>query len=145
MREGKVASLILTLLLSVIVTTAATAVVAYDGFHQWSQSSTLALRFLVLGLFFATVFVVVLFPLGIMFDRSILGIPAENIPRLFDKFYRIKQYKRAAKGSGLGLSLCKHIVETLHDGQIGVESQLGKGSKFWVSIPIRSLKLKTAA
>jgi len=59
------------------------------------------------------------------------------LPKLFDKFYRVENYKRVAKGTGLGLSLCKHIVETVHHGQIGVESKLGMGSKFWFSVPMR--------
>lgn len=74
-----------------------------------------------------------------------LGIPPDAIPKLFDKFYRVENYKRVAKGTGLGLSLCKHIVETLHDGQIGVESKLGMGSKFWVSIPMRYAGSQAAA
>lgn len=64
-----------------------------------------------------------------------LGIPPDSQARLFDKFFRVENYKRIAKGTGLGLSLCKHIVETVHRGQIGVESELGMGSKFWFSIP----------
>ncbi len=74
-----------------------------------------------------------------------LGIPPDAIPKLFDKFYRVENYKRVAKGTGLGLSLCKHIVETLHHGQIGVESKLGMGSKFWVSIPMRYAGSQAAA
>ena len=66
-----------------------------------------------------------------------LGVPPDAVPKLFDKFYRVENYKRVAKGTGLGLSLCKHIVETLHHGQIGVESKLGMGSKFWFSVPMR--------
>ncbi|MEM7227686.1 MAG: ATP-binding protein [Planctomycetota bacterium] len=66
-----------------------------------------------------------------------LGIPPDSVPKLFDKFYRVDNYKRVAKGTGLGLSLCKHIVETLHHGQIGVESELGMGSRFWFSVPMR--------
>ncbi len=74
-----------------------------------------------------------------------LGIPPDAIPKLFDKFYRVENYKRIAKGTGLGLSLCKHIVETLHDGQIGVETKLGMGSKFWVSIPMHYAGSQAAA
>lgn len=66
-----------------------------------------------------------------------LGIPPDALPKLFDKFYRVENYKRIAKGTGLGLSLCKHIVETVHRGQIGVESKLGMGSKFWFSVPVK--------
>jgi two-component system phosphate regulon sensor histidine kinase PhoR len=66
-----------------------------------------------------------------------LGIPPEALPKLFDKFFRVENYKRVAKGTGLGLSLCKHIVETVHGGQIGVESTLGMGSRFWFSVPMR--------
>ena len=66
-----------------------------------------------------------------------LGIPPDSLPKLFDKFYRVENYKRVAKGTGLGLSLCKHIVETVHGGQIGVESKLGMGSKFWFSVPVK--------
>ncbi len=66
-----------------------------------------------------------------------LGIPPDAVSKLFEKFFRVENYKRIAKGTGLGLNLCKHIVETLHNGQIGVESKLGMGSKFWFSIPMR--------
>ena len=74
-----------------------------------------------------------------------LGIPPDALPKIFDKFYRVENYKRVAKGTGLGLSLCKHIVETLHHGQIGVESELGMGSKFWVMIPMRYAGSQAAA
>lgn len=74
-----------------------------------------------------------------------LGIPPDSLPKLFDKFYRVENYKRVAKGTGLGLSLCKHIVEMVHHGQIGVESKLGMGSKFWFSVPMRYAGSKMAA
>ena len=74
-----------------------------------------------------------------------LGIPPDAMPRLFDKFYRVEHMKRMAKGTGLGLNLCKHIVETVHHGQIGVESTLGMGSKFWFSIPMRYAGSQAAA
>lgn len=64
-----------------------------------------------------------------------LGIPPDALPRLFEKFYRIENYKRVAKGTGLGLNLVKHIVETVHRGDITVTSELGMGSKFIFTIP----------
>ncbi len=80
-------------------------------------------------------------------DRSVLvtisdtglGIPPDALPHLFEKFYRIKNYKTVAKGSGLGLNLVKHIVETVHHGEVGVDSELGMGSKFWFSVPCRKV------
>jgi len=74
-----------------------------------------------------------------------LGIPPDALQKVFEKFYRVENYKRVAKGTGLGLSLCKHIVETVHHGQIGVESKLGMGSKFWFSVPMRYAGSQAAA
>lgn len=59
-----------------------------------------------------------------------VGIPAKDLPFVFDKFYRCDANNRMAKGTGLGLSLVKHIVENVHHGRIFVESQVGKGSTF---------------
>jgi two-component system phosphate regulon sensor histidine kinase PhoR len=59
-----------------------------------------------------------------------VGIPAKDLPFIFDKFYRAEANSRMAKGTGLGLSLVKHIVETVHRGRLFVESQPGKGSCF---------------
>ncbi len=64
-----------------------------------------------------------------------LGIPPEAVDKVFDKFYRIESYKRVAKGTGLGLNLVKHIVETMHKGTVGLESEVGMGSRFWFSVP----------
>jgi len=65
-----------------------------------------------------------------------LGIPAEDLPHLFEKFYRVSANKKAAKGTGLGLALVKEIVETLHHGQIAVESTVGKGTTFTIRLPV---------
>ncbi len=63
------------------------------------------------------------------------GIPAEDIPHLFQKFYRVDSSStRTIGGTGLGLFICRKIVE-LYDGRIWVESELGKGSTFYVNLP----------
>jgi len=65
-----------------------------------------------------------------------IGIPAEDLPHLFEKFYRSANGEPTASGTGLGLSICKQIVEG-HQGKILVDSVLGKGSTFTISIPVR--------
>ena len=73
-----------------------------------------------------------------------LGIAPDQTSKVFDKFYRIENYRNVAKGTGLGLNLCQHIIETLHSGQIGLKSTLGMGSKFWFSIPAERGQRKAA-
>ncbi|MCY6959451.1 HAMP domain-containing sensor histidine kinase [Clostridium brassicae] len=64
------------------------------------------------------------------------GIPKEHIPRLFERFYKVdKARARARGGTGLGLAIVKHIVINF-EGEIYVESELGKGTKFIVKIPL---------
>jgi two-component system phosphate regulon sensor histidine kinase PhoR len=65
-----------------------------------------------------------------------LGIPAEDLPRIFDKFYRVQANCKIAKGTGLGLTLVKHIIETVHDGKLSVTSEAGKGSTFSFELPV---------
>lgn len=65
-----------------------------------------------------------------------VGIPESDIPRLFDKFYRVADHKKLATGIGLGLNLVKHIVETMHGGNIRVESRLNAGSTFTLTLPL---------
>lgn len=62
-----------------------------------------------------------------------IGIPEEDIPRIFERFYRVDKSRKKG-GTGLGLAIVKHIVKTFN-GDIKVESELGKGSIFEVSIP----------
>ncbi len=64
------------------------------------------------------------------------GIPAHALPHIFDRFYRVKENSNVASGSGLGLTLVKHIVETVHDGQLAVRSEVGEGSEFSFELPI---------
>ncbi len=65
-----------------------------------------------------------------------VGISAEDLPHIFDKFYRVKGHTKLAKGTGLGLTLVKHIIETVHDGKLTVISEHGKGSTFSFEVPI---------
>jgi two-component system phosphate regulon sensor histidine kinase PhoR len=59
-----------------------------------------------------------------------VGIPPKDLPFVFDKFYRVEANNRMAKGTGLGLPLVKHIIETVHQGKIFLTSEVGKGSTF---------------
>ena len=63
------------------------------------------------------------------------GISKENLPKLFNKFEQFgRKDQGQAQGTGLGLSISKQIIE-LHGGSIRVESELGKGTTFYFSLP----------
>jgi len=65
-----------------------------------------------------------------------LGIEAEHLPRLFERFYRTdKARSRAVGGTGLGLSIVKHVAQS-HGGHVSVDSTLGVGSTFRVHLPV---------
>ena len=59
-----------------------------------------------------------------------VGIPAEDVEHIFDKFFRVKENNKYAKGTGLGLNLVKEIIESVHQGHVFVSSEQGKGSTF---------------
>lgn len=63
------------------------------------------------------------------------GIPPEDIDKLFDKFYRGSLNRHQPGGTGLGLAICKSIIEN-HGGRVWVESQPGRGSVFYFTLPI---------
>jgi signal transduction histidine kinase len=65
------------------------------------------------------------------------GIPSRHLTRIFDPFYRVDtRLTREVNGLGLGLAISRRIVE-LHDGVLWVDSEVGKGSTFYICLPIR--------
>ncbi len=70
-------------------------------------------------------------------DRGI-GIPEADLPHIFDRFYTVdKARSRKSGGAGLGLSIVKTVMQK-HRGHIAVVSQLGKGTTFTLSFPLKS-------
>ncbi|MBO2521351.1 MAG: PAS domain-containing protein [Clostridia bacterium] len=76
-------------------------------------------------------------PLGVrvtVADTGV-GIPEDQLDRIFERFYRVdKARSRKEGGTGLGLSIVKHTIER-HKGRLGVQSQLGKGTRIWFWLP----------
>lgn len=68
------------------------------------------------------------------------GIPADSLPHLFTKFYRVGEMQATTRGTGLGLYICRAIVEA-HGGQIWAESTLGEGSTFTFRLPVKAVAL----
>ena len=66
-----------------------------------------------------------------------IGIPADDLPRIFERFYKVDKARVHAQGSGtgLGLAIVKHLV-TAMGGGVGVHSELGTGSDFWFTLPL---------
>ena len=65
-----------------------------------------------------------------------VGIGESDLPFIYDKFYRVADHKRLAKGTGLGLPLVKHVIETVHCGKLTVTSEVDKGSTFMFTLPV---------
>jgi signal transduction histidine kinase len=74
-----------------------------------------------------------------------IGIAPEDQAKIFDRFYRVRRAEtETIEGTGLGLAIVKRLVE-LHNGQIGVESRLGEGTTFYVTLPVVEQKTAEAA
>ena len=72
----------------------------------------------------------------IIVEDNGIGIPQRNLKNIFRRFYQVdSSYTRKFKGAGLGLAICKRIVE-LHFGKIEVETKLQKGTRFTITMPI---------
>ncbi|MGY3053291.1 two-component system sensor histidine kinase VicK [Pedobacter sp. UYEF25] len=63
------------------------------------------------------------------------GIPADKIPHLFDRYFRVDSSVKQYSGLGLGLYISREIIRN-HEGEIGVDSKVGKGSTFWFTLPL---------
>jgi two-component system CheB/CheR fusion protein len=63
------------------------------------------------------------------------GIQEDMLPDLFDRYYRVDSSGSQYSGLGLGLYICSEIIKK-HNGEIGVESKIGKGSTFWFTLPL---------
>ncbi len=64
-----------------------------------------------------------------------IGVPAADREHVFDRYFRAESGRRAGQGLGLGLAICRQLVEQ-HSGRIGVTSEEGKGSTFWFELPL---------
>ncbi|HYO50066.1 MAG TPA: ATP-binding protein [Chloroflexia bacterium] len=74
-----------------------------------------------------------------------VGIPAEDMPRIFERFYKVDKARASGQqregGTGLGLAIAKHIVQA-HGGQVGVTSVEGAGSTFYFTLPIADVDIR---
>ena len=67
-----------------------------------------------------------------------LGIPNQELSRVFEPYYRAESNKHSAEGTGLGLAIVKRFVEA-HDGSIDVKSKENEGSRFTVRLPYKNM------
>ena len=72
-----------------------------------------------------------------------IGIPRDDLPRVFERFYRVdKARSRELGGTGLGLSIVKHLVQSI-GGRVDVDSRLGEGTRFTILVPQHRVPTKS--
>jgi signal transduction histidine kinase len=67
------------------------------------------------------------------------GIGMEHLEKIFQRFFRVPEHRTSARGSGLGLFICREIIQA-HDGNIHAESELGHGTTFHIYLPCDSIR-----
>jgi two-component system phosphate regulon sensor histidine kinase PhoR len=72
-----------------------------------------------------------------------VGMSAEQVAHVFDRFYRVDASNTAVKGVGLGMSIVRHIVQA-HGGDVHIDSQLGVGTTVHVDLPVRQPRQPSA-
>ena len=70
------------------------------------------------------------------------GIPADNLARVFERFYQVDKSRSHGRGTGLGLAIIKEIIDA-HSGQIRAESKVNEGTKFVVLLPVTEADAQT--
>jgi two-component system phosphate regulon sensor histidine kinase PhoR len=64
-----------------------------------------------------------------------IGIPSQDLPRIFERFYKVDRSRTQTDGTGLGLAIAKHLIEG-HGGRLWADSQEGRGSTFYFTLPV---------